>query len=507
MKKALLLIFAASAAMSVGAAPALTFTAGADVQETYAVGSGTLTVVNTNGKITIDANTSHFGTLDDYFTCDARMKTGGKSGASNNMTFTATEAGYLTIGVRTGSNSATDRTLVLTQGETEIYNKVVQEADAVEGDVKVYPLVTVQVAVGDVEIAYPVGSLNFYCFDFSTTDPNQGGGEEPVYGEVESYWAASYDAENNVGMAGPEWVANPESSEASVVTVGTASVTMEVVSGPVSQSIKLDESVPQDAEPVWITYYDNSWKVDKKNDWINENGEVEPHGFIQGFGNPTISANIEPYWQEEKSRWAVRTSYEYYEPDGSKGLPQNGTYIKLTASKDGAMSLWTYILKGNRPLMIVDEETAVALDTTKYYVEGCCNNHKNEAGDAMVYTRMYHGQTPITETNPETGALDTIGWKPNYVIMDAVQKANQHIWGWLKWNMEAGKTYWVFCTSTQIGFSGFEFAGVVGDGIEEVGEDAAERKNGVTYDIQGRRVDALVPGKLYIRDGKKILVR
>ena len=99
------------------------------------------------------------------------MKTGGKSSSKNSLTLTIPSDGTLNVYVRTGSNSATDRNLVLTQDGTELYNKVVQESDAItvtmgEKDNNVYPVISVEVKAGELAVGYPTGSLNFYGFEF-----------------------------------------------------------------------------------------------------------------------------------------------------------------------------------------------------------------------------------------------------------------------------------------------------------------------------------------------------
>ena len=144
-----------------------------------------LTVVDTDSKIAVDANTAFFGTEASQTKFTHRLKTGGKSSSKNALTLTIPSAGTLKIYARTGSNSATDRNLILKQEGTELYNKVVQEADAVkvvgldETDptkaVNVYPIIEVSVAAGTVDISYPVNGLNFYAFEFVT---GEGGGEE-----------------------------------------------------------------------------------------------------------------------------------------------------------------------------------------------------------------------------------------------------------------------------------------------------------------------------------------
>jgi hypothetical protein len=141
-----------------------------------------VSLVDTDGKHAVDANNAYFGDATQQIKFTHRFKTSGKSGAKNSMTLTIPSDGKLSVYVRTGSNSATDRNLVLTQGENELYNQVVQEADAIEvapedlnvvnpakaeGDpVKVYPIITVDVVAGEVAVGYPTGSLNFYAFQF-----------------------------------------------------------------------------------------------------------------------------------------------------------------------------------------------------------------------------------------------------------------------------------------------------------------------------------------------------
>lgn len=95
-----------------------------------------------------------------------------KSSSSKNfITLNIPAAGTIRTAVRTGSNSATDRNLVITPGETELYNAIIQETQAIEvtegeQQVKVYPYVEVAVAAGTVRLSFPVNGLNFYCFGF-----------------------------------------------------------------------------------------------------------------------------------------------------------------------------------------------------------------------------------------------------------------------------------------------------------------------------------------------------
>lgn len=133
-----------------------------------------LTVTDTKDKVAVDESGARFGTAESNTRYEYRLKSGGKSGTANNMSIAVPASGTLEICVRTGKNGETDRNLVLTQDGTELYNKVVQEADAtsitIDGnESKVYPIVSVAVDKGTIDVTYPTNSLNFYAFTFTPT--------------------------------------------------------------------------------------------------------------------------------------------------------------------------------------------------------------------------------------------------------------------------------------------------------------------------------------------------
>ena len=178
MKKIFTLI--AMAAMAIGANAQLisfgTKDAPAALQSTYESNGFKLTRTDTDGKHAIDANNATFGSAAAPVKFETRLKMGGKSSSKNGLTLTTPGAGTLKVYVRTGSNSATDRTLVLSQNGATLFNKVVQESDVTEtidnGDgtsTNVYPVIEVTVVAGTVTVEYPVNGLNFYGFEFVST--------------------------------------------------------------------------------------------------------------------------------------------------------------------------------------------------------------------------------------------------------------------------------------------------------------------------------------------------
>lgn len=177
MKKFFTLIAAVAMAASVNA-QTLSFDTDYDkgkVPATFLANGLVLAVVDTDGKMAVDANSQYFGTADSYQKFDKRLKSGGKSSSNNNLTLTLPSDGTLKVYARTGSSSATDRNVVLTQDGTELVNKIILESEAVSVNMmvdgvevakKVYPVISVAVKKGDVAITYPVNSINFYGFDF-----------------------------------------------------------------------------------------------------------------------------------------------------------------------------------------------------------------------------------------------------------------------------------------------------------------------------------------------------
>lgn len=181
MKKFFTLIAAVALAASVNA-QTLSFDTeykAGSVPATFSADGLVLTVVDTDKKMAVEANSQYFGTADSYKKFDKRLKTGGKSLTKNNLTLTVPSDGTLKVYVRTGKAADTNRNVVLTQDGTELVNKMLLESEAVTvqmtddkgdtKDTKVFPVISVPVKQGDIAITYPVNSVNFYGFELVTT--------------------------------------------------------------------------------------------------------------------------------------------------------------------------------------------------------------------------------------------------------------------------------------------------------------------------------------------------
>lgn len=189
MKKIFTLIAAVAFAAS-ASAQVITFTEFAKGEAPANVSNEgvVLTITDTDGKLSVDKNTAYFGTTDAYQKFETRLKTGGKSSSKNGLTLTLPADGTLKVYARTGSNSATDRNIVLTQDGTDLVDKILLESEAVKATIgeeekNVYPVISTAAKKGDVVITYPTNSINIYAIELTT------GGETNGISKVYTYSA------------------------------------------------------------------------------------------------------------------------------------------------------------------------------------------------------------------------------------------------------------------------------------------------------------------------------
>ncbi len=170
------------------------------------------TITDTGDKMSIDANSCRFGDAEKYVSYSYRLKSGGKSSSSTNfITFNIPADGKLRIAVRTGSNSATDRNLVLAQGTDTLFNQVILESSAIkvtegETEANVYPYVIVDVKAGSLVASYPKNGVNFYSFAFKAN---------PVVENPDFYIAGTMTswADNKIAVTGTSYKLNLEAGD------------------------------------------------------------------------------------------------------------------------------------------------------------------------------------------------------------------------------------------------------------------------------------------------------
>ncbi len=269
-------------------------------------------------------------------------------------------------------------------------------------------------------------------------------------------------------------VATNKTEKGSVVEMKTASVTCVAIGG------STPADVPDNAGDATQTHVDmnadgtvNSWNDIK---WDQKNQGDINWPWIQGTGNPSADIKAEVVMTDDVPATYIddngveqtkyRPVYTVYNPDGSLGCPEVGLHYQFTASVAGTIKIGIWINKGNRNFYVVDGTTALPI---KPKFEGYINGQDDKQdldGDGEFETnngKKYLSNEEIQALHDAAKVDATTGVDNAPYVVGA---GNQAFWGYVIFDMEPGKTYYVFNDNTQVGFNGWEFtpaAGGAGD--------------------------------------------
>ena len=262
-------------------------------------------------------------------------------------------------------------------------------------------------------------------------------------------------------------IATNKTEKGSVVEMKTASVTCVAVGG----------STPADVADVagdnTATHVDinpdgtvNSWNDIK---WDQKNQGDINWAWIQGTGNPAAKIEAEVVMTDDVPATYIdaegvehtkyRPLYTFYNPDGSLGVPEMGLYYTFTATTAGTIKIGTWVNKGSRKTYVVDAATALPV---AYKAEGYINgvNETYIKEDGTEASRKKYLTVEEVDSVHKANCTDaTTGEDTKPYVIGA---GNQPFFGYITFEMEAGKTYYVFCESTQLGFNGWEFTATGG---------------------------------------------
>jgi len=353
-----------------------------------------------------------------------------------------------------------------------------------------------------------------------------GGGTEPGEGEVEKYIAIetqvtdikdSIDAENpdrHIYSSVATNVINPDFANAvcedgmSEVKFGTANMDVIALGGTTPKDVEETEA---GVFPGWNEWNDVKW--DNKNQNLDDK-KTRYFSYLVGTGNPVVGLDAEAIMTDGVATGKWRATYIYYGPQDAEingkqyrnQLPLQGLYYKFMPKAAGQLKITVWSNKGNRNTFVVDGETAQPVAFT---AEGYING-QNEALEDGTTQKKYLSAEEIQALHDNAKCeKDSLGEiipgtdSAPYVI----GAGNQNFWGYLTLTVEAGKAYWLFQDSSQIGFAGYEFtpAGGSESAIQTVSRDL--RRGEETYDLFGRRQDGIANGRFLIRGGQKIIIR
>ena len=301
----------------------------------------------------------------------------------------------------------------------------------------------------------------------------------------------SWTVNNEDGTLKADYVANADPSAMSVVSFSTDNVSGTHTSGPVAGYTdgelvngKLEAKV------------DNTWGgIQKKA--LSKDDSTAPFYYVQGKGNPVNIDKIdfEEIVTDGEGTGVYRAKWDnaYYNPDGTSGLPTNGTYVTLTTKTAGTLNVKTWINKGFRKVYIVKaSDTKPLTFGTDVIVSGYINGQNNDVTEDSPLYGYPRLQDNIATKGTEGGDIYVVG------------PGNQAGWFTFTFNTVANETYYLFCESTQIGFGGYEFT-TGSTGINEIATDKANA-NAPIYNLAGQRVSKNAKG-LLIQNGKKYIVK
>lgn len=342
---------------------------------------------------------------------------------------------------------------------------------------------------------------------------------------------------NNVGTTGR-----------SVVTFGTANMTVEAVGSATPTEVEPGEEIDAENhlfEAASITMGDITWKNGNNKLDINDAEKTKLY-FVMGQGNAYEQIYAEEIYTDGDPTGNYRAYYTYTDYlNGAKGVPSYGLYYKFTPAQSGDLRVQVWVNKGNRNTVVVKGSTGEPLVYGQdYHAEGYVNGKRanyttpaidEETGepkvdnqgnpvyeqyqifftteqidsihDDYIYSSYYrllqqNEETPGTNSDEkvaeEKAKCDQTAIDRRFVI----STGNQAFWGWITLPVEAGESYYIFQLSSQLGFGGYDFTLGDSSGISELNTTKVDRQ--AVYNLGGQRVAPGTPGIL-IRNGKKVV--
>jgi len=335
-----------------------------------------------------------------------------------------------------------------------------------------------------------------------------------VNAQTESYVAITADglASEFAAVVDENGVATNAADGKSIVTINTANVELVAVGGTTAASnSETNTGDCVDSEGNVTQWNDIKW--DKKNQ-----GDID-FWYVAGTGNPYVKYHAEEIVQEGYATGYYRVYYDTYQLDGSAGMPISGLYYKFTPKVAGQFKIGIWANKGWRKTLLVEESTMVPMP---YSAEGYINGQNETYLDAegvessrkrylsaeqvdSIHNKMMMDEinkldTTITDETEKATKIQDVRDKYAWVIGNP----NQASWLYVTFQAEAGKSYWLFQHTSQVGFQGFEFTPGSSEGISEITANADEKA--AMYNLAGQKIESGYKG-IVIRNGKKFILK
>ena len=283
-----------------------------------------------------------------------------------------------------------------------------------------------------------------------------------------------------------EWLdANGKSTYAGVLkeytfTASTTNISLKAVSTP-NADAKLNES----------------WQM-STNDAEAINTDDFPAKFTKYIkpknGDPSLGS-YDFYDKNSDGKSTHRVTNDFWKP-GCGSLPVKGCYYEFTTKSAGTLLVAVCMWKNlpQRPLYVIDESTAAdgytVLAPSKLTVEGVLQNNGWDGWHGKVYHKFTVGDDYLLYEDNGEGTLELA---PN----------SRTFFGYVKFEVEANKTYMVMNPNNQMGLYGFQFT-PSGDpsGVETIKTNKVWNADAPMYNLSGQKVDKSYKG-IVIQNGRK----
>ena len=276
-----------------------------------------------------------------------------------------------------------------------------------------------------------------------------------------------------------------ETGDFSVITGGTSISLTEYVWEASTASITLKAVSTPNADAA----ANESWQVVSTNNNMKLNVEGCSPAFTMAMkgknGNPSL-AYYDFYEYNQDNASVHRVGETLWSIDCNE-LPAKGQYYEFTASTSGLLKVGVYIHRINGvKTVILDKETKRPLPKTGMKLEGFMQNNTWNGFEEKVWHDFVINDVYEIEANGN----------------------NRAVFGYLSFEVEAGKSYMLFCHKQQLGLYGYEFTPGATLGINSIANSVEKSVKGY-YTLDGAKVNAPVNGITIVKysDGtaKKVI--
>jgi len=199
-------------------------------------------------------------------------------------------------------------------------------------------------------------------------------------------------------------------------------------------------------------------------------------------GNPSMLYGAYTEYKDDGVNTNNRVKEDFWNPELNK-MPVKGLYYEFTSSTDGELVIAILVWRPGNKLYFFDKETFTQFPTSALSIEGYVNNN-----------------TVVWGNNAE--AFSTIPMTENHDYqVEGIPSSK--IFGYMKLNVKANKTYVLLSSNSQPGIYGF-YLNEDPTSVETIKTNKVWNADAPMYNLSGQKVDKSYKG-IVIQNGRKFV--